>query len=134
MAKEKDVIIANHHSAPIVLARIYAPNLKGDPADMRLNFEQVHIPSGGTATLTATEWEERKKQPSVQYYLDQGYLSQVRRAGTAEVTGDSTLDLEVPEHLQVDQEGAVTVDSATGDGTVKAKITKATKSTTTVGA
>ena len=133
MAKEKDIIIANHHTGPIVLPRMYAPNTSGDPAAMIKMLESKTIQPGGTELLSATEWEIRKVSPALKYYLDNGHLSMVKRAGEVSIDTGATVDLEVPEHLQADQDGAVSVASkADGESIVKASIRSAKKSSITV--
>lgn len=134
MAKEKDIFVSNQHTAAIILPRIYAPNPSGDPSQAQLRVESRVIQSGHTECFSATEWELRKAIASVQYYLDHGHLAVVKRAGAADVVTDETVDLQIPEHLQVDQDGAVSVDSKADPSVkVKADIRSAKKGTANIG-
>lgn len=132
MAKEKDIILANHHTASIVLPRIYNPNVSGDPAQMTIRVDSVIIAPGHTHVMTATEWELRKSSEALQYYLDHHILSLVKRTGEVDITTDVTKELEVPEHLQADEDGNVTVTSSADGSAIKAGIRSAKKSSITV--
>jgi hypothetical protein len=128
MAKERDIFIANHHTGAIVLPKVYNPNATGDPAQMQLRLDAIHIPSGGVARISASEWEHRKKSVALQYYLEHGHLEQVRRVGEVDVDTGVTAELEVPEHLRPDDEGNVAVTSAADPAaSVKAGVRNAKK-------
>jgi hypothetical protein len=130
----KDVFLANRHTGPIVLPRFYAPNADGDPAKMRVMFASRTINSGHVGKIPAEEWEIRSKSPALQYYLDNGHLEIVKQnAAEADLKTDSIVDLEIPDHLQPDPDGGVSVESATGNGDrVSATIRQAKKGSVTV--
>lgn len=133
MGSLKDVIVANHHTGPIQFPRMYHPNVDGDPAKMNLKFDAKTIQPGGCVLVSSLEWAERKKVPAIAYYLDHGHLAVVRREGQVDQDIDYTTQLEVPEHLQADQDGATTAESKIGDGVqVKASLRRTAKGTATV--
>lgn len=132
MAKEKDIIIANRHAGPIVLPKVYLPNTSGDPAAFVQTFPERLLEPGHATTIGATEWEVRKVSQALQYYFDHGHLELVKREGEVLIQTGGTAVMEIPEHLQNDSEGGITVDSVTGDGAVSAKLRSAKKGTVTL--
>lgn len=124
MSKATKIRLANHHTGPIVLPRIYNPNISGDPAQMTARCEATLIASGGFHDMEPAEWELRKKSPALQYYLDKGIMSVVKPSQGVDIVTDRTIELEIPEHLQADDEGAVSATSAADPSVkVKAKLT-----------
>jgi len=129
----KDIYLANRHSAPVILGRMYNPNISGDPAAMKIRFEQRSIMPGHVEVVPGDEWDLRKGTEIIKYYLDQRILEIVKRDREVEVTNEVVAELEIPEHLQPDTDGNVSVPSAANPGeTVKAGIRRASKSTVKV--
>jgi hypothetical protein len=134
----KDILLANHHAGPITLPRVYQPNAGGDPAAMQTSCESRTIQPGHVESIPAAEWELRLpagaagKNSTLQYYLDHKHLEVVKRAGEVDVNTGAIGVLEVPEHLQADQEGNVTVASAADGSEIKAGVRSANKGTVTV--
>jgi len=129
----RDVRLANHHAGTIILPRGYNPNTSGDPAAMKLQFDSITILPGQVKDISAVEWAIRKQSQALQYYLDHGHLTLVKCGNEVDIETGSTADLEVPEHLQSDEDGTVTVQSATGDGSsVQANLRRKSKGTVTV--
>ena len=98
-----DVILANHHTGAIVLARVYEINASGDPTKNRIQFEKRVIPAGEAVICPKVEWAMRlEKAPMLQALMDKGWLSLARRTGEVDFRTQSLSDLTVPPHLQGD--------------------------------
>lgn len=100
-----DVIVANHHTGPIVLPRIYEVNTTGDVTKNKILCGERTIPAGETAgvKIPRDEWELRlQRGEALRMLMDRGALSIVRRMGEVEFRCQSTSDLVVPPHLRGD--------------------------------
>lgn len=108
-----DVILANHHTADIILSRVYHPNSTGNPVLKKVRADAVVIPRKGTILVKAEEFELRRNSRALKFYIENGMLSVSERQGVAETSSEFTRNLEVPEHLQLAQnDGEISRDSS----------------------
>jgi hypothetical protein len=106
-------LVANHHTAAIMLPRSGA---------IGMNIHPIVLNPGHATPLDTTEWNERKKCKTLQYYLDHGLLSEVTHEGAVAVTEVTTGNALPPANLQTEAEK----DAQTGAGTagIKAAVVK----------
>ena len=109
-------LVANHHTASIMLPRSGAVGLNIDP---------IVFQPGQTTPLDTIEWEQRKKCTTLQYYLDHGLLSEVTKEGPVAVTSVTTGNALPPANLQTEIEKQ----AQTGEGEAGIKATVRTTKT-----
>lgn len=123
--KSGTVLIANHHTAAIMLPRC---------GNVGMNISPIVFNPGVVTSLDKDEWDERKKMVAVQAYLDTGLLSVVRSADaekTVAVTEVTTSNPEIPENLQTEEEQRL---SANPDASpIKASVRKSNVTQVPVG-
>ena len=103
-----DVILANHHTGPIVLARVYEVNTSGDPTKNKIRFPSRTIPAGeagqdGKVGIPKEEWDFRKQNPVIKALFDRDCMTIVKKAGEVDFRSMSTSDLVVPPHLAAEE-------------------------------
>lgn len=129
----KDIVIANHHTADIILSRVYHPNIEGDPTKRHLQSEAIIIHRGTARKVKAEEWELRKDSRVIQYYLDNKIISVTHCEGPSEIAFSGIMALEVPDHLKPNDEGEVFAPSAVDPNImVAAKLKKGRTSSMTI--
>jgi hypothetical protein len=104
-----DVIVANHHTGPIVLPRIYEVNVTGDVTKNIVLCIERTIPAGETteARIPRAEWDLRlKRGDALKALMDRGFLSIVRKIGEVDFRTQDVSDLVVPPHLRGDAQEA----------------------------
>ena len=104
-----DVIVANHHTGPIVLPRIYEFNESGDVTKNKALCRERIIPAGETSEtkIPRDEWDLRlARGDALRALMDRGFLSIVRRIGEVDFRTQNVSDLIVPPHLQGEQQVA----------------------------
>lgn len=98
--KSGKVLIANHHTAPIVIPRSsgIAPN--------KITLTPLNLKPGEITPVDAEEWAIRKKNRVIGYYLDKGLLAEISNLQIAQniPTYPRTSSPEIPEHLSTDDD------------------------------
>lgn len=89
------IIVANHHTGGIMFPRRTPEGVTLPP---------LRLAPGTTTVVDAEEWKKRKQMKVVQYYLDAGILSETIREGAVPVTDSTSTELQIPEHLQVEEQ------------------------------
>lgn len=98
-----DVIVANHHTGPIIFARIYEPNVTGNPTNNKIMFDKRMVPAGEAIAIPKVEWAMRlDRQPLIGVMMDRGWISIGKRVGEVDFRTQSLSDLVVPPHLAGD--------------------------------
>ena len=97
-----DVLIANHHSAPIVFRR---PAAAGETlTSTRVLLPAITIYPGTTELVPAEVWEDQKEKPAIQAMLDAGVITVEREKKDVPIAFDSAAsDPPIPEHLQTEE-------------------------------
>jgi hypothetical protein len=100
------VLIANHHTAAVLLPRSSA---------VGVNIEPIVLQPGSVTAVDVDEWNERKSISTIRYYLEHGILSETNRMGNAAVIGmEDAINFPIPENLKTEEESRQSsVDGAT---------------------
>lgn len=115
------VLIANHHTAPILLPR---------SAAVGVNIEPIALAPGVVTSVDSKEWEERKKVAAVKYYVDHGILSEVNVTGDVPVYNATTSSPQIPDNLKTEEETKNT--KVEGTAPVSASVRRTTAQTAEV--
>ena len=90
------VLIANHHTAAVLLPRSSA---------VGVNIEPIVLQPGSVTAVDVDEWNERKSISTIRYYLEHGILSETNRMGNAAVIGmEDAINFPIPENLKTEEE------------------------------
>ena len=96
-ASKGKVLVANYHTGGITFPR--------RSPDNKLLLKPLRLHPGTTTEVDAEEWAKHKKIKTVQLYMDKGLIAEVKRNDADVPMKESTSsDLEIPEHLQTDEE------------------------------
>jgi hypothetical protein len=86
-------------------------------------LKPLRLAPGTTTPVDADEWAKHITIKTVQHYMDKGLIAEVKRNDADVPMKESTSsDLEIPEHLQTDEE-------ALEQGEAKANVRKANPGT-----
>ena len=91
------VLVANYHTGGIVFPR--------RSPDGKILLKPLRLAPGTTTPVDADEWAKHITIKTVQHYMDKGLIAEVKRNDADVPMKESTSsDLEIPEHLQTDEE------------------------------
>lgn len=103
------VLVANQHTGAIMFPR------KGESG---VSLSPLILGPGVVTEIDADEWNLRKKNVVVQAYMDRRLIVEVDRRGAVPVLSQTSSELEIPEHLQTEEEqGAYATASVRSDRT-----------------
>lgn len=90
------VLVANHHTAPILFPR---------SAAVGVNIDPIVLAPGSVTSIDSDEWTARKRNKTVQYYLDHGIITETERmVAQVSVTEVTTANAPIPANLQTAEE------------------------------